>query len=274
MIDKDLVKRHFSANAANYDCYARVQKQMAKALTEIILKRDWLKSDRLNILDIGCGTGYLTKLLHEKLKSPRIMAVDIAEGMILEARKNFWDKDVEFRCEDIEEAEIKENYDLIVSNAAFQWFNALDETVAKLCNALNSKGILLFSTFGSETFKELNNSFETAKSELEIADDLRLGQKFSSLEELLGSLEKVLNKTGKNYSITGYEYAVPEYFDSVREFLDSVKKIGANNSNKDSQFKSPKLIRRMMELYEKNHREDSGIKATYHCIYIMIEKIN
>jgi malonyl-CoA O-methyltransferase len=66
MIDKQIVRQHFSRNAVNYDAYAKVQKKMAEQLLEIIR----LTLDRTaaapEILDIGCGTGYLTGQLIER----------------------------------------------------------------------------------------------------------------------------------------------------------------------------------------------------------------
>lgn len=275
MIDKNLLRSHFSRSAANYDRYSKVQKKMASELIELTAEKIPKFLDGKRAMDIGCGTGYLTRLLLENLNFSEILAVDIAEGMISEASKRIKNVNgaVEFRCEDIETAEIGADYDLIVSNAAFQWFNDLANTTSKLFKAVNPNGLMVFSTFGEQTFLELNQSFDQAKAELGYKDDLTLGQNFYGKDELLSLIKDSLNQSGFKFSVSGFESIEHEYFDSVRGFLDSVKKIGANNSNVDRAFKSPALIKKMMDIYEENYREENGVRATYNCVYIVVEKL-
>ncbi|TRY16574.1 malonyl-[acyl-carrier protein] O-methyltransferase BioC, partial [Geobacillus sp. LEMMJ02] len=59
MIDKQLMQKRFSERATTYDQFANVQKKMAHELIKRIVHPP------KTILEIGCGTGYLTKLLHD-----------------------------------------------------------------------------------------------------------------------------------------------------------------------------------------------------------------
>ena len=63
MINKQNVNRHFSKAAAEYDRYACVQKKMAQRLIQKIQ----LERPPQHILEIGCGTGCLTRELAERL---------------------------------------------------------------------------------------------------------------------------------------------------------------------------------------------------------------
>jgi malonyl-CoA O-methyltransferase len=270
MIDKQIVRQHFSRNAVNYDAYAKVQKKMAEQLLEIIR----LTLDRTDtapeILDIGCGTGYLTGQLIERYPQSNITAVDLAPGMIELAAGKFTRNRINFICGDIEELAFDRKYDLIVANATFQWLNQLPKTLGKLYGWLNDRGVLVFSTFGSKTFQELHQSFELAKNTLGVETDVLPGQRFPSYS----GLEKICRESvgsSNSYSFTGRELFEYEYFDSVQDFLKAVQKTGANNSNR-KRHGNLALTREIMPIYEENFNVAGQVVATYHCLYIAIKK--
>lgn len=270
MIDKDKLKRRFSRNAKQYDRYARVQKIMGDTLIENI-KND--KINYSNILEIGCGTGYVTKRLVEKFPNAKITAVDIAPGMIEQVKNSIKSDRVEFICGDIEEMDICDKYDLIISNATFQWFNQLDKTLEKLVKQLNSKGILCFSTFGEKTFSELHDSFKKAKELLKISEAVSPGQSFYSLNGLQKICEEATIKNGLNNEISLSETYESEYFNCCKDFLYSVKKIGANNSQSSGNRLTPDFIETVMEIYDKDYLEDNKVRATYHNLFVYMKKI-
>lgn len=272
MIDKKALQKNFSKNAVNYDAFAKVQKKMARELFEGICFEPNRAKDSLDILDVGCGTGYLSELMLKGYPNANITAVDIAPGMIEWAKQKLAGKGIEFLCADIEEVALNRKFDIIVSNAAFQWFNRLEDTISKLKARLKDNGILAFSTFGPMTFNELRQSFESAKGKLNLADEPVPIQQFFSREALVDiCLREPADdqaSVNKAVSLEKHEY---EYFDTVRDFLKSVQKAGANNSN--CQRKTiPSLIKETMRNYETMFIEGNRIKATYHCIFIVLEK--
>ena len=93
-----------------------------------------------DLLEIGCGTGYVTRSLKEHFPEAKITAVDIAPGMIEYVKSTIPNADIEFVCGDVEEMVLSEEYDLIISNATFQWFNHFDKTVGKLIGQLGEDG--------------------------------------------------------------------------------------------------------------------------------------
>ena len=123
MIDKKQVQIHFSKNVETYDSYANVQKSMCENLMNYIEQK--YCEDNFNILEIGCGTGCLTEMLCRKFPNAKITALDIAPGMIEYADKKLSKYNVNFICNDIEEFELNDKYDFIISNATFQWLNNL-----------------------------------------------------------------------------------------------------------------------------------------------------
>ncbi|WP_034681049.1 malonyl-ACP O-methyltransferase BioC [Caldalkalibacillus mannanilyticus] len=269
MINKQLVQKRFSKSAATYDQYAQVQKKMADdLLREYVFKsiNPLTAKKELTILEIGCGTGYLTEKLGQAFPLAHITAVDLAPGMIEVARTKLSSPRVHFICGDIEEMELVASYDLIISNATFQWFNDLENTLHKLYSHLSEEGSLCFSTFGERTFLELHTSYQKAKGELGISSSSELGQRFCCIQELYAFFsdkeENILTHEGEEY----------EYFPSVIDFFHSVKKVGANNSNQDGSMLNRRLLQKIIQYYEQEYSCAKGIRATYHSLFFCIRK--
>lgn len=149
-MNKELIQKRFEKNLCTYNDNAKIQKRMAEHLVSLAPRKDFN-----SILEIGCGSGLLTKLILENFSFQKYTANDIVKNC-----KDYIENlspEIEFFCADIENAveEIPNKYDLIISNAAFQWIENLDDFINKLSSKLNQDGIILFSTFGTENFREI-----------------------------------------------------------------------------------------------------------------------
>jgi malonyl-CoA O-methyltransferase len=149
-MNKDLIKQRFSKQLNIYDEHAKIQKQMAEKLIKFLPQ-----SNFDTILEIGSGTGLLTKFAHEKLQYKKYTAIDIVpkcEKYIKEINS-----EIEFISKDAEEFinTTNEKYDLVISNASLQWIENIPDFVHKLTTKLNQGGTILFSTFGTENYREI-----------------------------------------------------------------------------------------------------------------------
>jgi len=108
------------------------------------------------ILDLGCGTGNFTGILRERFADAEIHAVDISPDMIQVAARKLDNRRVTLWVADVETMELTGPYDLVTANASFQWFEDLPSLMPKLAQACSSEGTLLFSSFGPDTYRELN----------------------------------------------------------------------------------------------------------------------
>ncbi|MFX3623904.1 MAG: malonyl-ACP O-methyltransferase BioC [Ectobacillus sp.] len=263
-INKALLQKRFNKAAVCYDRYANVQKKMGDRL--IKQAADACRNNPpASILELGCGTGYVTERLAGLFPEATITAVDFAPAMIEKARKRTGNKDVQFVCSDIEQMVFLRKFDLIISNATFQWFNNLGGTLQKVTGALEQKGILLFSTFGQQTFQELHASFRKA-AEL-TGTSGAIGQTFLAAHELQ---QLCVHAHAEQVSVDEEMYI--ERFPTVRAFLESVRKIGAANSNDEKYCQSPSVLKRMMKLYETEFQQDGHVIATYHALFASIIK--
>jgi malonyl-ACP O-methyltransferase BioC len=132
-----------------YDAHADAQGRAARDLMAIT------SSCRpLRIFEPGCGTGLYTALLAEAFPDAVIDAVDKRADMAVCARAKGMPARVSFRVGDAEEISCG-RYDLITSNAAFQWFRRLEDTLARYMSMVSDGGALTFSFFGPGTYREL-----------------------------------------------------------------------------------------------------------------------
>lgn len=152
-MNKELIKKRFSRKLDSYNANARIQKSMAEKLVNCVINAK--SEQKKSILEIGCGTGFLTKLVVESINCEKYVALDIVpecEKYIKEINS-----DITFIPKDIEEylEGAKEKFDLIISNASLQWIDNLPNFITKLVQKLAAGGILAFSTFGAENFREI-----------------------------------------------------------------------------------------------------------------------
>ncbi|MHC4220939.1 MAG: methyltransferase domain-containing protein, partial [Planctomycetota bacterium] len=118
MSNTETIKKNFSRYARQYDNYANIQNQSAEKLIETIEKKQFDK-----ILDIGCGTGCYTKLLQNHFPAAKIKALDISSEMINVAKDKLAHSNIDFLIADGQKIALDEKFDLITSNACFQWFD-------------------------------------------------------------------------------------------------------------------------------------------------------
>lgn len=149
MPSKRLIAQSFCAAAEAYDRVAAFQRRIGFELLERIPVENGYRS----VLDVGAGTGFLASEIERRNPGSHVYAVDIAEGMIRQARSRLRGSCL------IGDAEMLpvtgRSIDLLVSNLAIQWCHSLDQTFTEFARVLRHDGILGFSTFGLHTLKEL-----------------------------------------------------------------------------------------------------------------------
>lgn len=257
------VARHFARAAASYDEYANVQKTMAHELCQLLRQQ---ADNFAKIIEIGCGTGYFTQQLVTAYPQAALTATDIAAAMLEQTQVRLAShKQIDYLCCDGEKALPTQKYDLITSNAVFQWFNAPAKAFNNFAAALNERGYLAFATFGTRTFTELSASFAKAYQEKNLSQRHLHGPQFLSLAQLKMMLH--------NFDVQFYEKDYKEYFPTVKAFLRSIKKVGAQNApTEQAALQSRSILQSMLKHYDDDYRDKQGICATYHVIYGIARK--
>jgi malonyl-CoA O-methyltransferase len=209
------VAHSFNQAAFRYDKYASLQKRVAEDLSFQLLGETKRSP---SILEIGCGTGFLTDILKKKLDPALYIATDFAPSMVESVcLKLSLLPNIHFIVMDGENIATNFKTDWVVSNLAFQWFANLEASLQKIWSQTN---MLAFTTILSGSLYEWDllcnkNGFKSG---------LRPFVKEQDLLKICQQLEP----DSSSFKVDAYT----ENFESPWEFLKNLKNIGAHSPRK------------------------------------------
>jgi trans-aconitate 2-methyltransferase len=119
-------------SANQYNRFQQERSQPAYDLMDMIGPRN-----NMRIMDLGCGTGELTKTLHERFRSIDTIGIDTSADMLAKAPRA---PNLRFFEADISEFRGDSEYDLIFSNAALHWVPGHEELFARIHKAVRPGG--------------------------------------------------------------------------------------------------------------------------------------
>jgi trans-aconitate 2-methyltransferase len=127
-------------DAATYQRISQPQLAWGRAVVE----RLCLRGDEV-VMDAGCGTGRVTRLVAEKLPGGRVVAVDGSAAMVEEATRQLADLGDQVHVElvDLLDLDMHEAVNVIVSTATFHWILDHDRLFRRLFAALRPGGRLV-----------------------------------------------------------------------------------------------------------------------------------
>lgn len=264
-INRRLVARHFDLHAHEYDIYAEVQREMAEWLMLHLARVEGsYRSSVRTVLDVGVGTGVLSRLLFERYPEVEITALDISEAMLRRAREQLGIARVRWVQDDVETWECPHQYDVIASNAVFQWLSRPSEVVRKLSGCLVDGGMLAVTTFGPRTFWELFFAFRQAGDPAP-----QRGPTFLPMHYWF----EAIHVCGLNIKVLERIW-VHRVYPSVRDFLKTVKKMGASHAPNIDRPLQRNVLLRMLEGYNKMFSVPGGVQATFEVIVAVAQKSN
>ena len=185
MANKTL-KEKFDEVAEHYDHQRESLIPCFHDLYSITVDLAQWKNSKPNILDIGAGTGLLTKFLFEKYPEAEFTLIDLSEEMLKVAKSRFEDfEKFKYIVADYTAYNF-ENFDLIVSSLSIHHLkdNDKEKLYKKIYNALNPGGIFLNADQVIGPTKNLDNSYQINWMELLNNSDLSKSEKTSALERM------------------------------------------------------------------------------------------
>jgi malonyl-CoA O-methyltransferase len=234
--------------AHGYDAHAGVQRQVATELGGYI--RALPLPQRPQVLEIGCGTGFLTQALADAFPGADWLMTDIAPAMVERSRERFrTDPRFRFAVLDGEHPDLDEPpFDHHCTSLAVQWFEELRPGLERLLSLLRPGGHLAFSTLVEDSFTE----WRQAHDELGLEHGM---QSYPSVDELVG-----LKLGGREGDIRFDWFAEP--YPSGPEFVRGLREIGAGTPRPGHRPLGPAAFRQVLRRFEAG-----GAIARYHVAF-------
>ena len=144
-MSNEALKEKFNENAEKYDKIRKLIIPCFDDLYNITKNLANSKKDKPHVLDLGAGTGLLTKYLFEKYPKAEFTLIDISEEMLKLAKNRFQRyNNFKYIIADYLEHDFK-NFDIIVSSLSIHHIEDEDKKklYKKIYDALNPEGIFL-----------------------------------------------------------------------------------------------------------------------------------
>ncbi len=149
---KSDIAHRFGRSAKTYEAAAVVQSHAAQLLINMVAP---FCQHGQRVLEIGCGTGLLSRHIERLLLPSHLTLNDVSSEMITEAQSKLTCS-VSPLLGDAENIPWPQ-VDVILSASALQWFDHPLSSVDKAADALPTGGLLGIATYGPSTFCELHN---------------------------------------------------------------------------------------------------------------------
>ena len=253
--DLSAVQRAFDSAADAYDEHAVLQHEVAQRL---LSRLDWLKIAPATILDLGSGTGQQTVELMQRYRSARVVALDLSTAMLRKTRKRGrWLKRPAVVCGNSQLLPLADaSMDMVFSSLSLQWCDQPELAFAEIRRVLKPDGVLLFSTFGPDTLKELRSSWAAVDSGHHV-------HAFMDMHDV----GDIIVQSGLQEPVMEREVITLTY-DTARAVMRDLKYIGASNA---LQTRSKGLLGRhrfeQVEQAYEQWRVDGRLPASYEVVY-------
>ena len=255
-LDKSAVKKSFNRCAGQYDDSAVLQEEVLSRLLE---RLEYIKVEPELIVDLGCGTGSAIKPLRQRYKKSKLVALDMADEMLALSKKKFGLFDKKWLVNaDMEHLPLKDAcVDLMFSSLALQWSNDLEEGFKEFRRVGRPGGLLMFTTFGVNTLKELRDSWAQIDSSPHV-------HQFMDMHDI----GDMLLSAGLSQPVMDME-EITMQFSHFRDVLSDLKSIGATNAEKGRQrgLMTAGKLKRLQQAYEQIAFDGGQYSATYEIVY-------
>lgn len=244
-IDRCAVEKALAAAARTYDGNAEIHNLIADRLLDrldfIHLKSTW-------IMDFGMRTGYTTGHLRKRYSTASVVGMESSLPMLLQGGNGVAGEYTSLPFTD-------HSIDLIFSNLTFHWSVNLQQTLEECRRVLKPEGLLLFSTLGVETLKELRESFSDGRWHVHAFYDMH---DIGDMLIYLRFVDPVMDME-----------QLTVHYSSIFQLLKDLKLTGAHNAAKGRCKGLTGKMRweRMLKSYEAQRDESGVLPVTLEVIY-------
>lgn len=215
---KQKIRRAFNDATITYDTAADWQKSAGNLLLNYITS---FNPENKRILDLGAGTGYVTKHLQRQFPNNQFIVLDIAEKMLKFSQQHL--NNSHLVCADAENLAIRSNsVDIIVSNMVLHWCQSLTSTLEEQQRILKKDGLFFFTLLGSDSLSSLKNAWSY------VDNDSHVNQ-FPSAQ----TIQETCKTAG--FSLLRFEqHKIQKNYKNVFELMQHLKDTGAKHVPENS----------------------------------------
>lgn len=239
------IKRRFGRAATVYENSAQIQREVASSVAAMIEGLPLPAS--ASVLEIGCGTGYLTRAVLDRRPHVEWLATDIAVPMLEACRDRDASARLRIAAMDGEQLAIGPGrFDLICSSLALQWMQDPAAAIRAWTQLLKPGGWIVASTLGAGTFVEWRAAQVRADLPV-VAPDYPTRSGF--------------RHWWPDHDLQLSEFTLHENFDRAVDFLRNLRQIGADTPL-SGRTRSAAQLRRALSLLE----TAQPVRISYHVL--------
>ena len=206
------VRRGFNRRAPTYDQCAHFARNVG---AELVGRLQWLAFVPESVLDLGAGTAFTTRALKARYPRAHVIALDVAERMLMQARSSWW-RPVSRICADAARLPLRSgSVDLICSSLLLPWLPDPTDALAEAARVLTPRGCLTFATIGPQSLVELTSAFASL-------DECSHRNRLPDMAELA----HILVQTGFADPVLDVERET-RYFATTRDLLELLHRTGS-----------------------------------------------
>lgn len=255
---KHKVANSFGDAVSYYNAHADVQQEVADRLIASLQPwRDIIPSGP--IIELGCGTGFVTNGIVDLYPNRNIEAVDLSEKMIDFCRDKFSDhKNLSFSVSDAEEIPNfdEPHYAMTVSGFTAHWFKDPAQTLGQWLEITKPGGLLLASFPGNESFPQWKKHCK------------ELGLPFTG-NELPDVEEMVIKMSVGPAQVDYYEDTITQTYESAGDFFDELKGLGMGTQLKGRHLNADER-NLLIEHWDNSSKGD--VTVSYHIVFLAVKR--
>jgi malonyl-CoA O-methyltransferase len=254
-LDGRALARALGRAVAGYEAGAWLQR---RARAELLQRLQWFELEPQCVLDLSAGTCQGALELARRYRAARVLAVDLAHGMLAAAPRGRWGRRrFERVCANAYALPLATHgCDLICSNLMPQWCDRIDELCGELARVLRPGGLLLFASLGAGALRELRSAWTSVDAGPHVHE-------FPDMPQLADALMRA----GFVEPVIDLEREVRHYPD-VPALMRELKRLGCQNAAAERRrdLGGRAALAAMCAAYE-SQREPSGVPATFELLF-------
>ena len=259
-IDPALARRRFDRAAATFEQAAALHQEVAARMLE---RLDLVRLAPQVVLDAGCATGRLTGALAKRYPGARVVALDLSPRMLVQR----WPprprlaRLLRAPAAGLPVCGVRErlplatgSVDLVCSSLALHWSAAPEQVVREMHRVLRRGGLLMFTTLGPDSLKELRAALPDSAASVHVFADMH-------------DVGDLLVRTGFADPVMDMEHIILTYPD-LAALLRELRAAGGASARSDLPrgLRGRAWLQRLAQRYEAQ-RDGDRLPATFEIVY-------